>query len=101
MDHDVIKCGHCKGTGWRKITRVYLRTLELLRKENKPISGVALSRKYKCGAEAMCNRLATLSRQGFVLSFRKSRTRLYIAKENFAGDFTPLEFGNGAAYCPF
>lgn len=65
-----IKCGHCGGTGKRKLTGIHAETLVLLKKQKLPITGVAMSRIAGCTNEAMCNRLIYLQELGFAKSER-------------------------------
>ncbi len=85
---DECKCGYCNGAGRVPLSGVYQRTLDLLRKQDNPISGHALARIAKCKGAAMCNRLVMLERYHFVMSKRFGREHRYVAKENYMGGWS-------------
>lgn len=77
---DYRTCFACSGTGKLPISTVYHTTLDLLRRQRKPINGADLAALAGCEGAAMCNRLRYLEDHGFATAERRGRERLWVAK---------------------
>jgi hypothetical protein len=74
-----IPCSACAGTGRIPLTGEYAVTLDLLRKQRKPLCGAALAKLAGCSGEAMCNRLVRLEALGLARRVRFGRMSLWTA----------------------
>jgi hypothetical protein len=72
-------CWQCGGHGHVELSGVYSDTLDLLRRQNTPLSGSALSKLAGCSNESMCNRLRAIERHGLARSKRSGKERLWTA----------------------
>lgn len=79
--HESVCCEHCGGTGRRKVTGVYEKTLRVLRRLcGDTESFVVANRdaaKFLCRPTALNNRLSRLERLGLVVSSRHGRQRRF------------------------
>lgn len=74
-----VACPRCKGTGAVPLSGVYLRTLDLLSRQGRPVNATELARLARVAPEAMANRLVRLEGLGLATGPRNGRERLWSA----------------------